>query len=619
MMLRLNLLFILLSLLAFSSQAQNDIAIESPELVETKVGEGAVFLVNYNREDNPNLKLTWKSDILDANFDDQEGEFFWETNSDDIGLHSVYFYLKDSLNQTLSTSKTLIKVTARKSVPTIEMQPDSLDSRAFVKLLQGETYNLEFVASTRNSRNSEDVVLTYIWNNNTDLTTIDQAETRVVGSRLLLDWTPSQNQAAKKYFDLDLIAIDNTNAVNRRKFRFQIIGQELPPRLRNNVNDTYIITADQELDIDFSVNDPNNDPVVYSVDIPVTVGAPAISENGIFKWELTSMEMSNISSIFPLKIKLKAEEAENSDHFVEKEITILKSEQNDPPLITKLSNLSIREGYDIKRRVFIQDNNHPLTELKYSLENEPDWLYVQQEGGRLFLMSDTLSFDIVKADGIPVQFDVLFRVTDPEGATDSKFFTVTVNEGVNTEKLYSQLVDYQKSTDALLVGLRKQIRELDSRVQRNQRLKKGLLFTTFSLGSFSATGAFFEDHTIANEAIPYAGALLAITSSVNALAFNQEGKVINLKGRLEDVEKSIVRNKSYLNTYSIDDGNDDELRNSELVNRVQSYRQALIEQRIELRRLEDEYRELNYVQRKVRRFNRKGKVEKLRWNFIDKI
>lgn len=59
--------------------------------------------------------------------------------------------------------------------------------------------------------------------------------------------------------------------------------------------------------------------------------------------------------------------------------------------------------------------------MKYSLENEPDWLYVQQESDRLFLMSDTLDFDIVKADGIPVQFDVLFTVTDPEGATDSKF------------------------------------------------------------------------------------------------------------------------------------------------------------------------------------------------------
>lgn len=618
-MLNLRVLIIFLLFPFFVVHAQDDELLKSPELVEAMVGEGVIFLVKYNKEDNPNLKLTWKSDVLDANFDDQEGEFFWETSNNDIGLHSAYFYLKDSADQIISSSKTLIKVNARASVPIIEMEPDSLDSRAFIKLLQGEEYNLEFIASTNNSRNADDVVLTYIWNNDTDLTTIEQAETHVIGNRLLLDWTPSQSQAGKKYFDLDLIAIDNTNAVNRRKFRFQIIGQELPPQLRNNVNDTYIITADQELDIDFSVYDPNNDPIVYSVDIPVTVGAPTINEKGIFTWKLSSMEMSNISSIFPLKIKLKAEEAEDSQHYVEKEITILKSEKNDPPLITKLSNLSIREGYDIKRRVFVRDNNHPLSELKYSLENEPDWLYVQQEGDRLFLMSDTLGFDIVKADGIPVQYDVLFTVTDPEGASDSKFFNVTVNEGVNTDKLYNQLIDYQKSTDALLVGLRKQIRELDSRVQRNQRLKKGLLFTTFFLGSFSATGAFFEDHTIANEAIPYAGALLAITSSINALAFNQENKVINLKGRLEDVEKSIVRNKSYLDTYSIEDETDDELRNNELVNRVQSYRQALIEQRIELRRLEDQYRELNYVQRKVRKFNRKGRAENLRWNFIDKI
>ncbi|WP_340153068.1 hypothetical protein [uncultured Marivirga sp.] len=618
-MLKFPVLTFFIFFISFGGFAQENDALESPELVETMVGDGVVFLVKYNKEENLNYKLTWKSDILDANFDDQEGEFFWETSNDDIGLHSVYFYLKDSLDQIVSTSKTLIKVNSITSVPSIKMEPDSLDSRAFIKLLQGEDYNLEFIASTRNSRNADDVVLTYIWNNDTDLSTIEQAETHVVGNRLLLDWKPSQSQAAKKYFDLDLIAIDNTNAVNRRKFRFQVIGQELPPELRNNVNDTYIITADQELDIDFSVNDPNNDPIVYSVDIPVTVGAPTIDERGIFTWSLSAMEMSNISSIFPLKIKLKAEEAEDSKHFVEKEITILKSEKNDPPLITKLSNLSIREGYDIKRRVFVRDNNHPIAELKYSLENEPDWLYVQQEGDRLFLMSDTLGFDIVKADGISVQYDVLFTVTDPEGATDSKFFNVTVNEGVNTDRLYNQLTDYQKSTDALLVGLRKQIRELDHRIQRNQRLKKGLLFTTFFLGSFSATGAFFEDHTIANEAIPYAGALLAITSSVNALAFNQENKVINLKGRLEDVEKSIVRNKSYLATYSIEDETDDELRNNELVNRVQSYRQALIEQRIELRRLEDQYRELNYVQRKVRRFNRKGNSDKIRWNFIDKI
>jgi hypothetical protein len=599
--------------------AQEDELLDSPELIETMAGEGVVFLVKYKKEDNPNLKLTWKSDVLDAKFDDQEGEFYWETKGNDIGLYSAFFYLKDSADHIVSSSKTLIKVNAKASLPTIQMEPDSLDSRAFIKLLQGEEYRLEFIASTRNSRNADDVVLTYIWNNDTDLATIEQAETHVIGNRLLLDWTPSQSQASKKYYDLDLIAIDNTNAVNRRKFRFQIIGQELPPKLRNNVNDTYIITADQELDIDFSVSDPNNDPIVYSVDIPVTVGAPIINEKGIFTWKLSSMEMSNISSIFPLKIKLRAEEAEDAAHFVEREITILKSEKNDPPLITKLSNLSIREGYDIKRRVFIRDNNHPLSELKYSLENEPDWLYVQQEGDRLFLMSDTLDFDIVKADGIPVQFDVLFTVTDPEGASDSKFFNVTVNEGINTEKLFVQLKEYQRSTDALLVGLRKQIRELDARIQRNQRLKKGLLFTTFFLGSFSATGAFFEDYTIANEAIPYAGAFLAITSSVNALAFNQENKVINLKGRLEDVEKSIVRNKSYLETYSIQDETDDELRNNELVNRVQSYRQALIEQRIELRRLEDQYRELNYVQRKVRKFNRKGKAENLRWNFIDKI
>ncbi|WMN10956.1 hypothetical protein QYS49_36630 [Marivirga salinae] len=200
MTLRISILFIFFTFLSINIHAQKDVTLESPELVESKVGEGVVFLVKYNKEDNPQLKLTWKSDILDAKFDDQEGEFYWQTSGEDIGLHSAYFYLKDTAKQIIASSKTLIKIDSRTSVPSIDMEPDSLDSRAFIKLLQGEEYNLEFIASTRNSRNADDVVLTYIWNNDTDLATIDQADTHVVGNRLLLNWTPSQKQAAEKVF-----------------------------------------------------------------------------------------------------------------------------------------------------------------------------------------------------------------------------------------------------------------------------------------------------------------------------------------------------------------------------------------------------------------------------------
>ncbi|PTB96101.1 hypothetical protein C9994_08930, partial [Marivirga lumbricoides] len=144
-----------------------------------------------------------------------------------------------------------------------------------------------------------------------------------------------------------------------------------------------------------------------------------------------------------------------------------------------------------------------------------------------------------------------------------------------------------------------------------------LLFSTFFLGTYSATGSFFKDKTIARQMVPYAGALLAISSSINALAFNQEGKINSLIIQLGDIEKTIIRNKSYLKTYSVEDENDDELRNNELVNRIQSYRQSLIEQRIELERLEQEYKELNYVQRRIKRYKRRGRINELKWNFIN--
>jgi hypothetical protein len=590
--------------------------LKAPALIEEIVNSQVVFKVERKAARNQDLKLTWKSEISEAKFDTQEGEFYWQTKKGDLGLFKVFFYLKDTAGNIVEETQTLIKINAEKSVPYFVLTPDSVNTRPYVKLLLGEKYRMEFSAYSA-SYGSDNMLLSFILDGDTDLKSFDQNEIHIMGNRLLFDWTPTQEQADRRYFEMELIAIDAGNNVARRKYRFQIIEQNLPPYLKGNVNDTYIITADQELEIDFSVIDPNNDPINYRVEIPVTLGNPHISSSGKFVWKLSASEMSNISSVFPMKIKLIAQDTDNFSDFVEREITILKSERNDPPLITKLSSLSVREGYSIRRRVFVRDNNHELSQLKFDLDNEPEWLYLQQEGERLYLMSDTLGFDIVKADGVSVQFDVLFTVADPDGASDSEFFNVTVNQGVNTFEVYNDLDQYQRETDALLVGLRKKIRELDDKIQKNQNLKRVFLFSTFALGTFSATGSFFDDNTIARQMVPYTGALLAISSSINALAFNQDGKISSLKYKLEDIEKSITRNKSYLSIYAVKSQDDDQLRNSELVSRVQNYRQSLIEQRIELEKLEYEYRDLNFMQRRIRKFKRQGRIDELQWKFIN--
>ncbi|GAA5043594.1 hypothetical protein GCM10011506_46950 [Marivirga lumbricoides] len=590
--------------------------LKAPELVEVEVNDQVVFKVEWSAKDKSGFNLTWKSDVPEAKFDTQEMEFFWQPKKDDSGLFRAWFYVKDSVGEIVDEAQTLIKVQELKQLPRFTMYPDSLRQRPYIKLLQGEHYRMEFVANSPTT-SDESLILSYILDNNTDLKSFDNSEFHIIGNRIMMDWEPSQQQADRKYFEMELIAVDANNLAGRAKYRFQIIDQNLPPKLRNNINDTYIITADQGLEIDFSVIDQDNDPISYQMDVPVTTGNPHINTSGKFSWYLTSAEMSKMGSIFPLKIKLRAQDMDHPEDFVEKEITILKSDKNDPPVITKLTNLTVREGYAVQKRVFIKDNNHELSDLTFELDNEPDWLYLQQEGSRLFLMSDTIGFDLVKADGIPVQYDVLFKVTDPEGAFDSEFFTVTVNQGVNTVEVYRDLDRYQRETDALLVGLRKKINELEDKSQKKRSLKNTLLFSTFFLGTYSATGSFFDDKTVARQLVPYAGALLAISSSINALAFNQEGKINSLIIQLGDIEKTIIRNKSYLKTYSVEDENDDELRNNELVNRIQSYRQSLIEQRIELERLEQEYKELNYVQRRIKRYKRRGRINELKWNFIN--
>jgi hypothetical protein len=208
-------------------------------------------------------------------------------------------------------------------------------------------------------------------------------------------------------------------------------------------------------------------------------------------------------------------------------------------------------------------------------------------------------------------------VRDPEMASDNKFFTITVNEGINSQKIYQQYTNYLQNTEAILGGLRLRIEELDDRLERNAKLKKAFLLSSIFLGGFSAVGSFFDEQTIANQAVPYTGAALAISSSVNALAFNQEGQITTLKVKLEAVEKNLIRNRSYLLIYDVLDENDEQLKNPELVDKVKSYRQQLIEQHIELEKLEDNYRELNYIKKQIKRNRRKGREGELAWDFLN--
>jgi len=605
--------FIILYFFTAEIIAQDKPKLIAPLIEEVEVGEAVIFRVEWDHT----LDLSWSSNLDSVKFDKQEGEFYWENQNSISGLFQVDFTLTDSLANIIEKTTTLIKVNKKKYTPQINFSPDSLIDDAFIVLAQGQDYELEFTATSANVARNENVLISYVLNGNPNLKSFDQSEITILGNRLLLKWEPTQQQADKKYYDLEIIAIDETNSINRSNFHFKILDRELPPKFKYSLTENYVISANQPLTIDFSVTDPDNDDYRYAVNFPIQTGAILTTEDGQFSWKVTSNELASLSGDFPIKLSLEAVNKNNSEEFLTKTVSITQNRNNTPPTIARLSNLSIREGYAVKRRVFINDENHSLNQLEFKLENEPPWLYLQQDGEAVFLMSDTLAFDIVKADGIPVQYDVLLSVRDPEMASDNKFFTITVNEGINSQKIYQQYSNYLQNTEALLSGLRLRIEELDDKLEHNARLKKAFLLSSIFLGGFSAVGSFFDEQTIANQAVPYTGAALAISSSVNALAFNQEGQITTLKVKLEAVEKNLIRNRSYLLIYDVLDENDEQLKNPELVDKVKSYRQQLIEQHIELEKLEDNYRELNYIKKQIKRNRRKGREGELAWDFLN--
>ena len=144
------------------------------------------------------------------------------------------------------------------------------------------------------------------------------------------------------------------------------------------------------------------------------------------------------------------------------------------------------------------------------------------------------------------------------------------------------------------------------------------LYTSILLGGYSGVASFFDEQTIAKQAVPYTGAVLAITSSINALAFNQDGEITTLMVKLEQIEKELIRNRSFLQMYDINSETDDQLRNPEVADKIKAYRQQLIAQRIELSKLEQEYQQLNYVKRAVKKAKRKNLKDPSIWTFLNK-
>lgn len=595
----------------FSAQAQDDKKLEVPLMIEQVAGKAVIFKVNWNDKN----QFSWTSDIEALKFDQQEKEFYWEHTQEAIGLHQVRFQVKDTFLNQVNEATTLIKIVKPVYKPQVNFKPDSLKKNAFIELRQGQNYQLEFEATSSNQF-SQDVLISYLINNNPAIKEFDQSEFSIVGNRLLVQWQPTQVQADHKYQDLQLIAIDQQNQVSRQVYHFMIIDEDLPPVFKYSINQQYTISPNRLLTIDFSVNDPDGDEYFYEADLSTNVGLINVNQNGQFSWQLSKREMALLSDKFPISLSLKVIDKITGQEMLSKIVNIIETRDNSAPEITRLSNLSVKEGYAIKRRIFYRDNNHTVDQLDFKLENAPSWLVLEQHGEALYLVSDTIGFDVVKADGISVQYDVLLTVTDPQKASDNQFFTITVNEGINTNDIFDKLKVYNNATDAILEGLREKIRELDHKLESNAKLKRSFLLTSIFLGGYSGIASFFDEHTIANQAVPYTGAILAISSSVNALAFNQDGDITTVKVKLEQVEKELIRNRSYLKLYDINSEQDEQLRNPEVADRIKSFRQQLIEQRIELEKLEEEYRQLNYVKRKIKKATRRGNSDPVEWTFL---
>jgi hypothetical protein len=210
----LKLLTILYFFIAQLS-AQNKSQLTAPLIQEVEIGEAVIFKVDWNEQ----YQLSWTSNLDSAKFDRQEGEFYWDNPKGVNGLFQVEFTLTDSAEKLLEKATTVIKVMKRAYTPLINFSPDSLINDGFIVLGQGESYELEFVATSANVRRNENVLISYVLNGNPNIKSFEQSEITILGNRLLLQWKPTQQQADNKYYDLEMIM---RNTITWQIYQFRV-------------------------------------------------------------------------------------------------------------------------------------------------------------------------------------------------------------------------------------------------------------------------------------------------------------------------------------------------------------------------------------------------------------
>jgi hypothetical protein len=564
----------------------------SEKLIEAKVGEEIKVEISKTGSGT----ITMDNAPKNATFID--GTFSWVVPANRVNSRIIVeFNLYDST--ILKDIKSIfIKVREYYHPPKFFIQCNQPVTNGFYELHPGRSIDLAVVGYA--TKDSSQVSLDYYFNDREGEYHIGNGKVEIIHNQLTFKWTPLDIHLEQKYFSLTVNAYDNDGQSSQRIFLFVINKRNESPYFKFPILDEYYIHPNELLEIDLSAIDPDSDSLVYSLEIPTSIGNPKITNNTFF-WQLNQRRLDELRKSFPMEVTINVTERGPELPFsITKSFLIRRGIKNEAPKILNLQNETVFEGLSFHRTIFIQDANDSFDDLKIKILGAPDGL-TWTKGENLIDLEWTPGYDVIGVELKPIKFDMLLIVEDPLGAVDQKAFSLTVNYRENTEITYNTYLDYRDNAIFLIESLTQMHLELSQREDQVRNLKKSLSVITMLFATYTAAGNVFDEGSLAKEAVPYIGIMAAIAGGINAFGFNDLNKMSTLKEQAFLLKQKLMYVLALLREYQIDNANSPNLENAEFRDQLNRYDQWMIQDKLNFKGYYNSYKGLNFNRRQTKK------------------
>ncbi|MGL1889133.1 MAG: hypothetical protein OCD76_21650 [Reichenbachiella sp.] len=594
MKLILQTVLVLITFSSFAQSTLDSLGLEVPKsFIEAKKGETVQFQLLKTGEDTQvvmrNAPKGAKLDEL-LNFEWKISPNYFKANA----AVNFYLYRGDEL---IDLETVFIRVISKQSPPTFEVSCNLKKSDGVYLITPGTELSLKVSAYSHINQDSSLVSVSHYINDQPNIVKIKNGNIDISKNIFRLNWIPSERQLEHKYHRLTIEAIDEQGQRSKKVFILVLYQNNTPPYFKYPVLDEYYISENEVLSIDMIATDREKDSLVYKLNIPSKIGNPKLSQNGLFTWKLNQDQIKRLRSYFPMEVSIEvSEKGPEKPHTVTKTFIIRKSLRNEPPKILNLQNERVFEGLTLDRSVFIQDGNDKFSELDVSIIGAPKGMTWNFDKN-LLTINWTPDYDIVGIDKQPKKFDMLLVVRDPHGFVDQKAFTVTVEHRENIAITYRSYMDYRSDAIFMVETLSQMHAELEKRESLVTQWKKGLSLTTMLFAVYTAAGNVFDDHSLGKEMVPYVGIAAAIAGGINAFGFSDLPTFGTIREQSFILQQKLMYILATLNEYKIDSENSPNLENVEFRERLASYEQWMVQDKLNFKSYYSKYRNLNFNQR----------------------